>query len=250
MFSVIDTNHDVTAHLPALKAAGVKTIIRYLSPINPRGEKCVKASEAKAVAAARMRLGLVCEGWGDFAHAGISAGAGERDGEWCTDYAPSVGAPAGACIFYAVDVDASASQIKKLVIPYFQSIKAAHQAAKVKYRIGVYGSGNVLSAVMGESLADIDWLSCSLGWGGSRAYLANQNPMLRQHTPQTVCGIDCDPDEAIGDFGDFVPFQNSLSVAQSAAPAAEAASDQSAFLSEFMALWNKHFPSLALRSAP
>jgi hypothetical protein len=42
MTAIIDTNHDTTRHLAALKAAGVKTIIRYLSPINPAGEKCIK----------------------------------------------------------------------------------------------------------------------------------------------------------------------------------------------------------------
>jgi Domain of unknown function (DUF1906) len=205
MITVIDTNHDTIPHLAALKASGVSTIIRYLSPINPHGEKCVKAPEAKAIAAAGLRLGLVCEGWGDFAHGGISAGAGERDGAWCVDYAATLGAPAGAAIFYAVDTDASAAQIKRLVLPYFQSIRAKHQAAAIQYRIGVYGSGNLLTAVLGAGLADLDWLSCSLGWGGSRAYLANIKPALAQHTPKTLCGIDCDPDDAEGEFGEFVP---------------------------------------------
>lgn len=206
MTEIIDTNHDTTRHLAALKAAGIRTVIRYLSPINPHGEKCVKAAEAKAIAAAGLRLGLVCEGWGDFAHGGISAGGGERDGEWCAEYAETVGAPAGACIFYAVDVDASASQIKKLVLPYFTSIKAKHAAAKTQYRIGVYGSGNVCDAVLAANLADLSWLSCSMGWGGSRACLAANKWALRQHVPATLCGIDCDPDDANGEFGDFVPF--------------------------------------------
>src|SRR5579863_8465785 len=117
MTSIIDTNHDVTPHLPALKAAGVKSVIRYLSPINPKGEKCIKPAEAKAIAAAGLRLALVCEGWGDFAHGGISAGAGQRDGEWCAQYAPTVGASAAACIYFAVDTDASPAQINKLVLP-------------------------------------------------------------------------------------------------------------------------------------
>jgi hypothetical protein len=68
MTSILDTNVDTTLHLTALKAAGVKTIIRYLSPINPSGEKCIKPPEAHAIAAAELRLALVCEGWGDFAH--------------------------------------------------------------------------------------------------------------------------------------------------------------------------------------
>jgi hypothetical protein len=209
---IIDTNLDVTPRLPALKAAGVKTVIRYLSPINPGGEKCVKPAEAHAIATAGLRLALVCEGWGDFAHGAISAGAGERDGEFCAKYAPTVGAPEGAAIFYAVDVDASGEQIRKLVVPYFQAITAQHLAAAAKYRCGVYGSGNVLSAVMDAGNASLGWLSCSLGWGGSRAYLASKKWVLRQHTPTHIAGIGCDINEAnadlgeLADFGDFVPF--------------------------------------------
>jgi hypothetical protein len=210
MTSIIDTNVDTTAHLNALKATGVQTIIRYLSPINPSGEKCIKPAEAHAIAAAGLRLALVCEGWGDFAHGAISAGAGERDGEWCAKYAPTVGAPDGACIYFAVDVDANAAQIKKLVLPYFTAIGAAIKAFAPRYRDGVYGSGAVCSSVIAASFADLPWLSCSIGWSGSQAYLASKKWVLRQHVSATVAGIDCDPNDANGDFGDFVPFAGAV----------------------------------------
>jgi Domain of unknown function (DUF1906) len=206
MTSILDTNVDTTLHLTVLKAAGVKTVIRYLSPINPSGEKCIKPPEAHAVAAAELRLALVCEGWGDFAHGAISAGAGERDGEFCARYATTVGAPDNAAVYFAVDVDANAAQIKKLVLPYFASIDAAFKALAPNLRCGVYGSGAVCEAVMAAQLADFPWLSCSLGWSGSRAYFSSNRWVLRQHVPATIAGIDCDPDDANGDFGDFAPF--------------------------------------------
>lgn len=206
MTLIIDTNVDTSRHLAALKAAGVTTLIRYLSPINPSGEKCVKPAEAHAIAAAGLRLALVCEGWGDFAHGAISAGAGERDGEWCARYAATVGAPEGACIYFAVDADANAAQIRKLVLPYFTSVTAAFGACTPAYRRGCYGSGDVCASVMAAQVADTPWLSCSLGWSGSREYLASNKWVLRQHVPAIVAGIDCDADDANGDFGDFVPF--------------------------------------------
>jgi hypothetical protein len=206
MTSILDTNVDTTLHLTVLKAAGVKTVIRYLSPINPSGEKCIKPPEAHAVAAAELRLALVCEGWGDFAHGAISAGAGERDGEFCARYATTVGAPDNAAVYFAVDVDANAAQIKKLVLPYFASIDAAFKALAPNLRCGVYGSGAVCEAVMAAQLADFPWLSCSLGWSGSRAYFSSNRWVLRQHVPATIAGIDCDPDDANGGFGDFAPF--------------------------------------------
>lgn len=205
MHTIIDTNVVSTAHLPALKAAGIETVIRYLSPINPSGEKCIKPAEAHAIAAAGLRLGLVNEGWGDFAHGGISAGAGERDGQWCAGYVEAIGASKGACVYFAIDVDAGAAQIAKLVVPYFQSIRRSFPG-QGEYRVGVYGSGAVCAAVMAASLADLAWLSCSTGWSGSQVYLASKKWALRQHLPATIAGIDCDPDDANGDFGDFVPF--------------------------------------------
>ncbi len=206
MTAIIDTNMETTVHLALLKAAGVATIIRYLDPIGPSNPKCIKPAEARAIAAAGLRLALVCEGWGDFAHGGISAGAGERDGVWCAQYAASVGAPKNACVYFAVDADASTAQIRKLVLPYFSAIGAAFQARAARYRAGVYGSGTVCAAVAAAKLADLSWLSCSTGWSGSKAYLAANKWALRQHTPTRIAGIDCDPDDANGNFGDFAPF--------------------------------------------
>jgi hypothetical protein len=205
MSKILDTNHDVTLHLDALIAAGITTVIRYLSPINPDGEKCIKPDEAHAIASAGLRLGLVCEGWGDFAHGGISYGAGERDGQWCVDYATKVGAPEKTCIYYAVDVDATTSQINRLVIPYFQAIAIAHKGSNL--RIGTYGSGTVIMNVVHRlEIADLGWLSCSLGWSGSRSYLETNKWAMRQHPPQIIAGLDTDPDDANGDIGDFIPF--------------------------------------------
>lgn len=212
MVAVVDTNHDVTPHLSALKAAGVRTVIRYINPGNVSEEKTVKEPEARAIAAAGLRLGLVCEGWGDFAHNAISYAKGASDGSFCRTYARTVGAPKGAIIWFAVDADASAAQIKNLVIPYFTAIRAATinlAAMGVTYRVGVYGSGAVCSAVMESKTADASWLSCSLGWSGSREAVGAEKWTLRQHVPAVIAGIDTDPNDTItpgADIGDFVPF--------------------------------------------
>ena len=205
MTSVIDTPQVTTNQIVHLQADGIKTVIRYLSAINPTGSKCVQPAEAKALATAGIKLGLVNEGWGDFAHGGISAGAGERDGAFCAKYAPTVGAPKGACIFAAVDVDATLAQINKLVVPYFTAFRNSLAAAG--FRVGVYGSGDVCDFITTSGLADLAWLSCSMGWGGSKAYLAAKPPplVLVQSTPTILANMSCDPDEALGDFGDFLP---------------------------------------------
>lgn len=205
MPSIIDTNQIATNQITHLKADGIKTVIRYISPINPRGSKTIQPDEAHALEAAGIRVGLVCEGWGDFAHGAISAGAGERDGAFCPQYAAAVGAPKNTCIYYAVDVDASQLQISRFVLPYFASV----YRERGDFRVGVYGSGDVCNAVLKAGFADLAWLSCSMGWSGSRLILASPPPqlVLRQHPPVTLANLDCDPDDALAsDIGDFLPF--------------------------------------------
>jgi len=200
---IIDVNEDVTKHLPALSAAGVVTVIGYLNPHGTTG-KVITPQRARAIAAAGMTLGLVSEGWGDFAHGEISAAAGKRDAEHALAALPALGAPTGAAVYFAVDTDASMNQVNGLVVPYFRAIQAAFAGSG--YRTGAYGSGAICEAVLANRLVDFTWLSCSLGWLGSKEFLASNKWSLRQHVPSKVVGIDCDVDEAHGDFGAFVPF--------------------------------------------
>lgn len=205
---IIDTPQITTHQIVHLQADHIDTIIRYLDPIGPNNSKNVQPAEAKALAEVGIKLALVSEGWGDFAHGGISAGAGERDAQYALERLPLLGAPDNTCVFFAIDTDASPSQIGKLVIPYFTAIKQVFGITA--YRIGVYGSGAVCQAVIQAKLVNCTWLSCSMGWSGSRVYLAAKPPelVLVQHTPTHLAGLDCDPDDALGDFGAFLAFSN------------------------------------------
>src|SRR5580704_4414604 len=136
MTAIIDTNRDVTAWLPALKAAGVTAIGRYLNRLDPGEEKVVKPTEARAIAACGLRLFLIFEIGGR-----PNGGAqGHLDGRWSAKYMAEVGAPAGAAIYYAVDYDAQADDMPG-ILAAFETFHAAVAAAG--YRAGVYGSGDV-----------------------------------------------------------------------------------------------------------
>jgi hypothetical protein len=207
MTAIIDTNHDVTAQLAALKAAGITTIGRYLNRIDPAEEKVIKPAEAQAIAAAGLRLFLI------FEIGGTPSGSaqGNLDGAWTASYVPTVGAPAGAAVYYAVDFDAQTADMPG-ILAAFQTFATAVVAAG--YRVGVYGSGDVCTAVTGAGYATLPMLSCSDRWSGSGAYEASKAWVLLQHKPQTICGIDCDPNDSNGDFGAFVPFAGQLVGAQ------------------------------------
>ena len=56
MTEILDTNRNVTKALPFLKAAGVKTVIRYIAYGLEKEEKVIKPDEARAIAAAGLRL--------------------------------------------------------------------------------------------------------------------------------------------------------------------------------------------------
>jgi hypothetical protein len=199
---VIDVALDVTARLPAIKAASYQTVFGYLSSINPNGPKCWTVARVKAAAAAGLRVGLVHEGWGGVNGKGISAADGTRDGAYCRQEALTLGAPPGACVYFACDQDFSDAQITNLVLPYFRAIRLAF-GDKV-YRVGVYGSGLVCERVINAGLADLSWEAQSKGWASYSAWLAKAN--LVQGAEQTVAGIDADTDTAPGDIGDYVPF--------------------------------------------
>lgn len=198
---IVDVAEDVTAKLPQLKAAGITTVFGYLSSINPNGAKCLTPSRVRAIAAAGMRIGLVHEGWGGVGGKGISAADGDRDGRYCRRQAPALGAPRGACVYFACDQDFTLQQIRSLVLPYFTAIRAAF--ADKFYRVGVYGSGAVCSAAIAAELADLSWESQSRGWLGYGAWLAKAS--LIQGPEGSLTGLDVDTDTAQCDIGGYVP---------------------------------------------
>src|SRR5260370_22526607 len=120
MTKIIDTNSETTQTLPQLKARGIETVIRYIST-GVSQPKVVKPAEARAIAAAGLKLALVFEIFGgvnNFAHDDINADSGRNHGAFARDFAPDVGAPANTIIWFAIDTDCSASQYELRVKPY------------------------------------------------------------------------------------------------------------------------------------
>jgi hypothetical protein len=198
---IIDVADDPTPRLAQLKSAGIRTIFSYLSSINPTGGKCWTVARVKDAAAAGFRIGLVHEGWGGVNGRGVSAADGERDSKYCRQAAQVLGAPKGACIYFACDTDFTANQIKIMVTPYFQQIR--RNFADGFYRIGVYGSGAVCSAMKDAGLTDLTWEAQSKGWMGYSSWLAKADMVQGPET--TLAGLDVDTDTARGDIGDYDP---------------------------------------------
>lgn len=202
---VLDTNRNTTAHLSALKSAGYDTIIRYIAYGLEHEEKVVKPAEARAIAAAGLKLGLVYEIGGK--PSGVLVG--QRDGQYALRYAAVVGAPAGAIIWYTVDFDAGPAEMPGIVAAF----RAFKNGLAGQYRVGAYASGWVCDQLYEQGLCSARWLTDSGGFRGTKASRSVGRYELMQALPATIAGLDADPDavhmDAEGnaaDIGDFVPF--------------------------------------------
>ena len=121
MITILDTDHNVTPQLPALKALGITDIGRYLGFGLESEEKIDQAAEAHAIADAGMRLFMIYE---IGTHTANGATLGKRDGAYVLDYAKNnLGMPEGSSIFPAADYDALASDYPA-ISAYFEAFNA------------------------------------------------------------------------------------------------------------------------------
>lgn len=211
MPEVLDTNRNTFGHYDALKSAGVKTVIRYIAFGLGAEEKVIKPGEARAIAEAGLRLGLVYEIGGKPSGTLI----GQRDGAYACNYAPTVGAPTdgSAIIWYTVDYDAGPADLP--------GIRAAFQGFKAalgnEFRVGAYASGYICNELYSDGLCDARWLTDSGGFRGTKQARADGLYEMTQALPVTIAGLDTDPDArhlgvngVSADIGDFVPFEQAV----------------------------------------
>lgn len=208
MSSILDTNRNTWGHYDRLKAAGVKTVIRYIAFGLEKEEKVIKHGEAQGIADAGLRLGLVYEIGGRPNGFAI----GQRDGAYSRQYAPKVGAPTdgSVIIWYTVDFDASPAQYPGIR----EAFRGFKEALGPEFRVGAYASGFICDKLFNEGLIVARWLTDSMGFAGTRDSIANGRYEMRQFLPATIAGLDTDPDAAhiladgsVADIGDFVPFR-------------------------------------------
>ncbi|MFC0252494.1 DUF1906 domain-containing protein [Massilia consociata] len=199
-----DTALQMTRHAAALRQQGYDFVMRYYSH---NAAKNLTPEEARALAAAGLRLGAVWESAGT--HTGFFSGAqGRSDGTAALSLARAVGQPAGSAIYFAVDFDPSQADIDGPVADYFAGVAAALGSA---YRIGVYGSGLCCGSLLDRAQADCCWLSQSTGFAGSKAFAQARRYDLIQALPKRIvldgCTLDIDPDSTnpAGNPGLFRP---------------------------------------------
>ncbi|MCX5512000.1 hypothetical protein C3941_08005 [Kaistia algarum] len=209
MTSIIDASQNCGAKATALAASGIRTVFRYYSRDTVSSSKRLTRVEAGQLVSAGLRIGVVHEArFGNRAEA-FDAASGLADGQYARTYgASTIGQPGGSTIYFGVDFDASASEIRQRILPFFRGVADAlcRRTGEPDYVVGVYGSGATCAAVLDAGLAQRAWLSQSTGWRGHAAFLASGRWTLDQAMPDSIAGVDCDPDRAADghEVGDFV----------------------------------------------
>lgn len=209
MHNVIDTPWKTTTHLPALRAGGVRTIIRYFNHRNSNRlpEKRIEADEARAIAEEGLMLCTVFQQRGG---AGgniqdLDPQNGHDDASRAQILAERIGQPHGSGIFFAVDHDYYRAADLASIRGYFDAVA---NVLGGDYRVGVYGSGTVARTVLDAGTAKLVWLAAARGWSGTRDLLNTSDWALFQKWPPVSSPLAHDGNTvspAWPDYGQFTP---------------------------------------------
>ncbi|WP_397354920.1 DUF1906 domain-containing protein [Paenibacillus sp. N3.4] len=172
---------------PAFAQDGYMFVARYLVP---SGVKALTKTEADLISNSALNIISVFETTSDRALGGRSAGL--ADGAAAIQVAGKVGQPVGSCIYFAVDFNATSSQMPT-IIAYMQ----AASEATPNYTTGVYGSYAVIEAVQKAAVCSHYWQTYAWSNGNKSTYAniyQNLNDVIEH-------GIAIDHDESYGNEG-------------------------------------------------
>lgn len=197
IISGVDSSSACTStSISCLLSEGIGFVGRYYSRTTQIPGKKLTASEAQLISNAGLLLVTVYED-GPTSYSYFSASRGTADAQGALQQAEAIGQPTGSAIYFTVDYDAASNEISGNITAYFNAIA---ETLKPTYRVGVYGSGSVCSAILEAGYADLAWLAQSTGWSG---YSQFTNWSIKQGPEQSVCGLNSDTDDAHGEFGAF-----------------------------------------------
>ena len=198
-----DTPAHVTKFLACLRADRYNFVCRYYNVNNQA--KNLTLAEAVAISSAGLGIVAVWENGFPTSAAYFSYAKGIFDGTSAYHYAQNeIRQPGGTPIYFAVDFDATQTNIKHVISEYFQGVNDAFNnisSNQPVYNVGVYGSGMVCSAMLASNFATYSWLAQSRGWGGSKTFTGYN---IKQSMQVVICkamggGVAGDPDESPND---------------------------------------------------
>ncbi|MBY0574368.1 MAG: DUF1906 domain-containing protein [Undibacterium sp.] len=193
----LDTVTTLTPYVAALKQQGFNFAMRYYSH---SGWKNLSLTEAQALSNSGIQIGVVWESAGTQA-VFFTQSQGKADAQAAYKMATAIGQPMGSAIYFAVDYDATNTDLAGGISDYFSAVQStllSLGSGTLPYQVGVYGSGLVASFLLQHGLVSLTWLSQSTGFSGSLAFAKDKLYNLIQTLPTTITAngtvISIDPD--------------------------------------------------------
>lgn len=183
----IDSYSNVSSIVNTIKNNGYSFVARYYSDV--ANSKRVTAAEIAAISGAGLKRVVIYQNKHN-SYEKFSSTIADHDAADAISQAKAVGQNGGA-IYFAVDFDASASQVNGNIKSYFQTLKTP--IARAGYTLGVYGSSLTCKTLKEAGIVTYTWLAMSSGWGYGTTW-SNWN--IHQTGEITIGGVKCDKDEA------------------------------------------------------
>ena len=169
-----------------LFSEGYRYIGRYLTNASSGFDKALTREEAEIILSAGLSIFPIYQTAGT-KYSYFTAAKGTEDAEKAMDAAYKLGLPENTVIYFAVDFDATRSQISGNILTYFKSIR--ERMAKSRYKVGVYGSKGVCLTVTEKGYADFSFVSSlSSGFYGNSGYKMPDNWSFNQFSETTLKG--------------------------------------------------------------
>jgi len=198
----MDASVDCTTLGSCIVSAGMKFAARYYSRF---AKKAMAPAEGRALSNAGLKLVVVYQDKQNSIEF-FSSAEGKASAQRALDQAQALGQPSGTNIYFAVDFDPTADQVRGAVSDYFLAVNQAFRAANLKYTIGVYGSGLTCRLLRDASLAQFAWLSQSTGFREYASFRPRAH-LIQIFPSRDICGGKLNIDDDIAQVEDYGAFR-------------------------------------------
>ncbi|MBR4795498.1 MAG: DUF1906 domain-containing protein [Lachnospiraceae bacterium] len=160
-----DTAHTITANILAkLKANGYTYVGKYL----PGSNYPITSAEKKLIKEGGLNIYSIWENGSPTNASYFTAARGTADAKNAIGGARSIEQPYNTPIYFTVDYDATANDIKGPIKEYLNAIKKYFNTGAQPYKLGLYGPGAVLEAF--ESTFPYTMLAAGEKMNGTKSY--------------------------------------------------------------------------------
>ncbi|WP_278628434.1 glycoside hydrolase domain-containing protein [Thomasclavelia cocleata] len=178
------------AQIQTIKNNGYQFVGRYISN-TPGGtlDKALTTSEISNILNAGLKLFLIFQESGNGA-SHFDRTTGLNNGTTALSAVTNLGYTKGAIVYFAVDFDATDSQIKNNIIPYFSGVIENFTKNSDKYRVGVYGTRNVCNSLLNKypTIKNVFVSDASYGFSGNLGFTMPNNWSFDQFKTDITIG--------------------------------------------------------------